>query len=236
MEKKNTGLIITIIVLGLLLVGLGGFVIYDKFIASNNTKEKDNGNDNNSPKVTQLDLNRECNIIQNDCVKYLTVENKKIDVKLTKINNDNTYNLLINNVIIAEMDGTSGSVDYLEVFSDMIITVLTYSDGTTNFMAFDTKGNTVLELKDFDNNYDGMYVYFENQNDYNSDMYKLEDNKIVLFGYRLYSYLEIQSCSDIVNDDVISAVYELNYLGNNKFSEPIRISTNTLSEVMDCAW
>ena len=53
MEKKNTGLTI-IIILGLLVIGLGGFVVYDKFIKneSNVSDTNNNINDNSSLKMS----------------------------------------------------------------------------------------------------------------------------------------------------------------------------------------
>lgn len=44
MEKKNTGLIVLIIILSLLVVGLGGFIVYDKVLSNN---EVENNNNNN---------------------------------------------------------------------------------------------------------------------------------------------------------------------------------------------
>ena len=32
MEKKNTGLIVLVVVLSLLVVGLGGYIVYDKIL------------------------------------------------------------------------------------------------------------------------------------------------------------------------------------------------------------
>ena len=35
MEKKNTGLIVLVVVLSLLVVGLGGYIVYDKMLDKN---------------------------------------------------------------------------------------------------------------------------------------------------------------------------------------------------------
>ena len=47
MEKKNTGLIVLVVVLCLLVVGLGGYIVYDKMLdkSVNDTNNKDK-NDN----------------------------------------------------------------------------------------------------------------------------------------------------------------------------------------------
>ena len=44
MEKKNTGLIVLVVVLSLLVVGLGGYIVYDKIL---NNGVSDNGNADN---------------------------------------------------------------------------------------------------------------------------------------------------------------------------------------------
>ena len=42
MEKKNTGLIVLVIILSLLVVGLGGFIVYDKVLSNNEVENNDN--------------------------------------------------------------------------------------------------------------------------------------------------------------------------------------------------
>jgi len=41
MEKKNTGLIISVAILSLLTLGLGGYIVYDNFITDNEIEEKE---------------------------------------------------------------------------------------------------------------------------------------------------------------------------------------------------
>lgn len=44
MEKKNTGLIVLVIILSLMVVGLSSFVIYDKVLSDNEQKEENKNN------------------------------------------------------------------------------------------------------------------------------------------------------------------------------------------------
>ena len=46
MEKKNNGLIVLVIILSLLVVGLGGFIVYDKVLSTANEKLEDTNVDN----------------------------------------------------------------------------------------------------------------------------------------------------------------------------------------------
>ena len=57
MENKNTGLISIIVILSLLVVGLGGFVIYDKVLSNNKIEDNniDNNNDNSNNDIKEED-------------------------------------------------------------------------------------------------------------------------------------------------------------------------------------
>lgn len=54
MEKKNIGLKVLVVILSLLVVGLSGFIIYDKVLSNNEVENNDNNNvntDNNGSKL-----------------------------------------------------------------------------------------------------------------------------------------------------------------------------------------
>ena len=48
MEKKNTGLIVFIVILLLLVLGLGGFIVYDKVLSDKTTDNKNNNGTSNT--------------------------------------------------------------------------------------------------------------------------------------------------------------------------------------------
>ena len=75
MEKKNTGLIVLVIVLCLLVVGLGGYIVYDKML-DKNINDSDNKGKND-------------NIIDKNGKNEVAKINETIVVD---INNDKTYN------------------------------------------------------------------------------------------------------------------------------------------------
>ena len=75
MEKKNTGLIILVVVLSLLVLGLGGFIVYDKMMNKKEdikTEEKENNIDN--------DIDEK--------VKLKEEELKKLETYINKIENN----------------------------------------------------------------------------------------------------------------------------------------------------
>ena len=46
MEKKNTGLVVLVIILSLLVLGLGGYIVYDKLLSENNEEIPKDENNN----------------------------------------------------------------------------------------------------------------------------------------------------------------------------------------------
>ena len=89
MEKKNTWLIILIIILSLLVVGLSGFIVCDKVFSNRKTEENTKLNDkkNNS----SIELNDEEKSKNNDKLNDEEKNNGSIEL------NDNTDNNTINN-------------------------------------------------------------------------------------------------------------------------------------------
>lgn len=61
MQRKNKGLVITIIVLIILLLGTSSYIVYDKFFATNLSKnvvnENDDKNENNNDLVDETEEN-----------------------------------------------------------------------------------------------------------------------------------------------------------------------------------
>lgn len=56
-RKKNTGLVVMVIILSLIIVGLGGFIIYDKVISKNTKIDKkvENKKEVNNNVILKLD-------------------------------------------------------------------------------------------------------------------------------------------------------------------------------------
>ena len=71
-KRSNLGLKICLVVLSILVIGLSGFIVYDKFISENNnqnkTEEKDKNNATPTPTNNPIVQVEEVNL-QNDTVK-----------------------------------------------------------------------------------------------------------------------------------------------------------------------
>ena len=56
-EKKNgKGLIVAIVILSILVLGLGGYIVYDKVISNNNTKTNTSNNSNSRFIINHLSI------------------------------------------------------------------------------------------------------------------------------------------------------------------------------------
>lgn len=67
MEKKNTGLVVLVIILFLLVVGLSGFIVYDKVLSSD--KKESSSKENINDKDGNIDTDDDKNIKGNDANK-----------------------------------------------------------------------------------------------------------------------------------------------------------------------
>ena len=70
-KKNNKLLIILLVVFGLIIIGLGGYIVYDKFITNTDTAENDNGNSKNNPDGNQ-------NLNENLVINLTSEENTKL--------------------------------------------------------------------------------------------------------------------------------------------------------------
>lgn len=91
MEHKNTGLIILVVILSLLVVGLGGFVIYDK-VLTDNTFEN---NDNNNEVVNKQDKETNSN-------NSYELFSKNLKSQFSKYDDNNQNYLYVNTDVVQE--------------------------------------------------------------------------------------------------------------------------------------
>ena len=86
-EKKNTGLIVLVVILSLLIVGLGGYVIYDKVVSKNNNVPKDDviEKDNTVDIKTNKDLDYVYDATYSYDNKYTEFKRNSSDDKVVEI-------------------------------------------------------------------------------------------------------------------------------------------------------
>lgn len=123
-KTKNNGLIILIVILCLMVLGLGGYIAYDKVLSNNSTKQNDNTqssaatNENNTNNGTiddtntTVDENNTDNSTTNDNVWNPVVTVKSFEIDSAKVVNAPNYHMTINGKFVLE----GNYDDYLNVY------------------------------------------------------------------------------------------------------------------------
>lgn len=223
MEKKNTGLIVLVVVLSLLVVGLGGYIIYDKMLdkSINDTNSKDD-NDNIIDKNVATKLNETIVIdINSDKTYNIDVDNHNVYV--------NERTLKIDNKVFCELN----DINYLyqvSFYDDIIITY--QSVGTSgSFVIYDYNGNVVKKIEKFKDDENRLfYTYLRYSDDSVFDV--SSEGKISFVGTKHLqgaagTYLTdddkvinlLVDDNNIADSDIVSGIFEFSYLGNNNFSD-----------------
>ena len=216
MEKKNTGLIVLVIVLCLLVVGLGGYIVYDKML-DKNINDSDNKGKNEVAKINETIV--------------VDINNDKTYNK--DINNHNVYvderTLKIDNKVFCELD----DINYLYQVSFYDDVIITYqSVGTSgSFVIYDYNGNTVKKIEKFKDDENRLfYTYLRYSDDNVFDV--SSEGKISFVGTKHLqgaagTYLTdddkvinlLVDDNNIADSDIVSGIFEFSYLGNNNFSD-----------------
>lgn len=188
MENKNTGIKVAIVILCILVVGLTGYIVYDKVLNQDNNEisdiEKDNNiiqenNENSNTSVEDTNINNSCNSyvsesfgIGMDNINYDELAKiGKLDYNFVKglYGNDYSINILSNGKILINFNNyisnISNAKDILKFnglgpIEDSIIYILT-DDGNIYKYALANIGKNNFEATIIDdyNNIEKMMIY-----------------------------------------------------------------------------
>ena len=238
MERNELSKNIIIILLMIMIIGLAGLMCYDKFAVNKEpektkTTEKkeeskinDNTKDASEDKTTNMNYSVQKLDLGQQKEKSVLIDGKNIIIKREKIGNSDSdeYNFIINgkNSLV---EGTRFGIEIEEIyiFGDIIV-VPTYSGDVRGqrIYIFDKDGNKLKEIIQLDKAVNGM------EKSSAEDDISFKNNKILIKGTRLnhglvivYGKKEISLCtnSELNDDFIVEATYEIEYFGNNKLSE-----------------
>ncbi len=216
MNNKNKGLIITLIIL--LIIGLSGYLIYDKVLSNNKNYQH-----------TTLDF-RGCDI---ETSKTCTKKSGDINISFIEESEMEITVKINNKTVLSKELFTPNKVDILD--NNVIFATSGTDILSSTLYAFDKDGNKILEVRNLDDNYDLMGI--EGIDD--EGLYKIKDNSILLNGSRINHGPSIIINDDLVDicpnkdkykNEIVYGEYKIEYLGNNKFSKIKTIKTTKLSE------
>lgn len=223
-KKSNKGLIWLIVILIVLVLGLVGFIVYDKVVLDN----KDSVSDNNTISTTNENYEK----ILYDQDNILITLRDANDEEFLENNGTSYYNFFFNGREISELK----IVDYgLEIncskYDNDYIFVDHYDGRIYNYYLLDKKGNIIIDFS--------KYSYINSSEGYYE--LKLLDNKFVMiitidFG-KYYGYDELgvykELCNEFKDDSIVEIQKEIEYLGNGKLGEEKIVSQKTLQEYLE---
>ncbi|MBQ7141231.1 MAG: hypothetical protein IJO32_06995 [Bacilli bacterium] len=248
MEKKNTGLIVLVVVLSIAVLGLSGFIVYDKILSNeeeiitkNDNENSDESNKNITFNHTTLSVDYLCNF---ELDKICELKHDKILIKLENTS-DNEYpifDIKINDkLVLSEVIYLNDEINIID--NNVIISHSGTDINSSHIYIFDNKGNNTLSLfSGFDTKYPAISLKSEYLENGNSIDYKIIGNKIIIEGTRLShgpsivisekEYIELynNNCLQYENE-VVYGKYEIEYLGNNKFSETKNVGYTLLKDI-----
>lgn len=248
-KKNNKALISLIIILILLIIGLGGYLVYSEFIA----KTAEN-------KIKELDLYDICSTEeqQSICKRKLTLNNENVEISVISIESEDEYfyfnKLQINGNIITFDEE---NIKYIKAFQDLVIleTFCTQCGGNSAMrpttVIIDQTGKNLYTIND--TSFENGYVY--------DNKYEIKDSKIIItavkqgLGYfadygpypNFDCHINIEDSIAttgvdgmvIIKEDnysqftnIIAKIeYELEYIGNSKFSDVKKIKEIKFGEL-----
>lgn len=258
MEKKSSkGLIITIVVLALLLVGVSGYLVYDKFFIEEEVT--DNSKTENKEEISVQDE------IYNQTITFSEIDSENIknssekkDVilggeksileRIVTVNEDGSYS------IIYKLNGkkidTPWDGEPFYVINDILVYGGPWVEDNvmnppTYLIILDKNANVIKTIKAIDS--EGTKIKPSGFLSDVTTVISIDKNKILFHGSRLglggdffYQNKNFDLCNttvleknNIPSDYILSANYELEYLGNNQFSDinMIEDSIVTLSQL-----
>lgn len=221
--KKNTILIVLVVILSLLVLGLSGYIFYDK--------------------IQSKDANSDKDVIDN---------NKLNETIIIAANSGDSYDKSIGNrdVYINErtlkIDGktflTLDTIDYLmqvTFYDDIVITY--QSIGLSgSLIVYDYNGDVIKEINKFRDDKNRLFYTYLKYSD--ADIFDVSDDGNIMFiGTKhlqgsVGTYLTdadetinvLNEENDITDDNIVSGIFEISYLGNSKFGDIKYVSTKTV--------
>lgn len=235
--KKKLGIIVSIVILVVCVLLLGGYIIYDKIIVNSDLKtekQTDNLNDKNdeiyvneSNLTSSINKNLESYLIYNgeNMVDYSKGIKVVWDRNYSDEKHKNVFSILVNNKKVYEENLSVAGLGSVYLIKDVLMYIIKNSDGTRYIRFIDIMGNNIKDLFHFaiDKNSSSNYLTI---NPWDSII--VEGNSVFISASQY-----MLNCSLIDperHDELIVATYQINYLGNKQFSNIKEISKYLASD------
>ncbi len=238
LAMKNNNTIIIITILSVIIIALGGYIIYDKFQVPDNKDNTDNSGSTQT--INNIQIDPEADECKNGCQKTLTINGQEETIYASE------KELKLGNKTIINFDeGEASFINQVNVYNDIIITMDGFSLGRAIHI-YDLNGNLIKTINDFKDEQGRLFTSYPGYS--NSDCFSIsDDGKIEFLGtkhtqgaantYILDSGDVVDLCSQpsIKDDDIVSGIFEITYLGNYQFSDIKYLRTKkTVKDIKNC--
>ncbi len=254
MENKSTIIIVTI--LSVAIIALGSYLIYDglqtkdenEVIQNNNQNSYINNidnidnkdNNNTTQNLNNIQIHTSSEECQNGCQKTITVNGQETVIyaseKELKLGDKN---------IISFEQGEASFINQVNVYNDIIITMDGFSLGRSLHI-YDLNGNLIKTISFFNDEQGRLFTTYLGYSDTES-FHVSDDGKIEFLGTKHtqgaantyitdYSVI-VDLCSQpsIKDDEIVSGIFEITYLGNYQFSDIKYLSTKKIvKDIKSC--
>lgn len=215
-KKGSIGIIICLIII---ILGLGTYILYDKGIILKDKKETNNNSNTNNN-----------NNNKNNNTK------KEITYKIETYANSNQELFVNGNKTVIPVEHEIKEFNKVDILDDIIIADVWIPDSTSLY-AIDATGKVVwfeLPKNSCKTEYGDACVEVIGNNyseafGYKGHYYKMDGNKITFVSEVATQDPEYAACQ-MDEDDVFDAEYEVEYLGNGKFSKVKMLQKLTAGE------
>jgi len=243
-------LVVTILASGYYIAAHTNLIFKDKEDEKNlDTKEEQTNNSNSGSNVasqTDKTFAEQCKENSKDnCIMNFTINSEKVTVTLIaeKMENYSGYTYTSLNINGKTFEPENRFIQNVIVFNDLLFIESEGMLPTPQYEIIDTNGKLVFStVKDLE-----MPIFPQIID--NNSYYKIKNNKISFgtswrgtpgggmcdFYYKNYSEVNKDNY-ELLKNEIADAIYEIEYLGNGKFSSP-KMTSSTLvkdSDLTDC--
>lgn len=237
-NDKSKNIIIAILII--MIIALAGVHVYDKFIVKKESEKSATSTTDNNQQTNVIDAKTEekllysavkVNFNSNDTA---TINLGNNQVTLSNKMNDDQGQFKFNSKLLFETSMTK-MVDEVYTFNDILLVVTSGTDIRSSVLyIYDKNGNKLKEVYELDSVDKGMVItQLESENENEIKYLSFNNNKIIMNGWRInngntivVNGKDVNYCdknalnkNNVTGDYVIEARYELEYLGNNTFSQ-----------------
>ena len=251
-DNKKKNIITIIVVIAVLMIGVGGYFTYNEFFSGSKTNDEDSSDKVKADPNSFFKIEDDCDMEKEKiCSKELVMSGKKVNIVVEQITNEE---MSITRVASMKVDDKSfdinetSSLISIKAFKDLLIVETTgvHFNYHASYDIIDLDMNVVFTSNSNDFGYDGMSMTVIGDNDLMDPWYSINGDKLIFaatrgaagfavdqncyFYFKNYTGINKENYEEI-KDEIFTATFEVEYLGNGQFAEPKLVSSTKVKDI-----